>query len=34
MADPYSVPRFSYSEDKRSFMQIASGLQALRDRPS
>jgi peptidoglycan/xylan/chitin deacetylase (PgdA/CDA1 family) len=33
MTDPYSVPRFSYNEDKRSFMQIASGLQALRDRP-
>ena len=34
MPDPYSVPRFSYNEDKRSLMQIASGLQALRDRPS
>jgi len=34
MPDPYSAPRFSYPEDKRSFMQIASGLQALRDRPS
>src|SRR5688500_505280 len=34
MPDPYSVPRFSYNEDKRSFLQIASGLQALRDRPS
>jgi peptidoglycan/xylan/chitin deacetylase (PgdA/CDA1 family) len=34
MPDPYSMPRFSYAEDKRSFMQIASGLQGLRDRPS
>jgi peptidoglycan/xylan/chitin deacetylase (PgdA/CDA1 family) len=32
MPDPYSVPRFSYTEDKRSLIQIASGLQALRDR--
>src|SRR6266550_2839087 len=34
MSDPYSAPRYSYPEDKRSFIQIASGLQALRDRPS
>jgi peptidoglycan/xylan/chitin deacetylase (PgdA/CDA1 family) len=34
MSDPYSAPRFSYNEDKRSFMQVASGLQALRDRSS
>jgi peptidoglycan/xylan/chitin deacetylase (PgdA/CDA1 family) len=34
MSDPYSAPRYSYPEDKRSFIQIASGLQALRDRLS
>ncbi len=32
--DPYSMPRFSYPEDKGALMQIVSGLQALRDRAS